>query len=72
MHRPRDDRPVGPAPAVGDEEMQVWMPVRTRAMRLQTRDEADLAHEPVAPERLGDIQLEHLDRDIAIMLEIAR
>ena len=32
---------VGPEPAVGDEEMQVRMPVRTRAMRRQTRDDAD-------------------------------
>jgi hypothetical protein len=41
MHRPRDERPVGPEPAVGDEEMQVGMPVGARPMGLQAGDDAD-------------------------------
>jgi len=41
MHRPRDERPVGPEAAVGDEEMEVRMPVGPRAVRLQTGDDAD-------------------------------
>ena len=35
MHWPRDDRPIRPTAAVGDEEVQVWMPVGPRAVRLQ-------------------------------------
>jgi len=41
VHRPRDERPVGPEAAVGHEEVQVRMPVGARAMGLQTRDDAD-------------------------------
>ena len=41
MDRPRDERPVGPEPAVGDEQVQVRMPVGARAMRLETRDDAN-------------------------------
>ena len=45
MGRPRDERPVGAEATVGDEQMQVRMPVgaltRQRAVRLQTRDDAD-------------------------------
>jgi len=37
----RHDRPVRPEPAVGDQQVQVWMPVGARAVRLQARDDAD-------------------------------
>ena len=40
MRRPRDERPVGPEPAVGDEQMEVRMPVGARAVRLQAGDDA--------------------------------
>ena len=39
VHRPRDERPVGPEAAIGDE--QVRMPVCPGAMRLQTSDDPD-------------------------------
>jgi hypothetical protein len=38
---PRDERPVWPEAAVGDEQVQVRMPVGPRPMRLQARHEAD-------------------------------
>jgi hypothetical protein len=41
MDRPRHERAVGPEPAVGDEQMQVGMPVGTRAVRLQAGNDAD-------------------------------
>ena len=41
MHRPRDERAVGPEPAVGHEQVQVRMPVGPRAVRLQTVDDVD-------------------------------
>ena len=41
MDRPRDERPVRPEPAVGDEQVQMRMPVGARAMRLETRDDAN-------------------------------
>ena len=41
MGGPCDEGAVGPEPAVGDEEMEVRMPVGTRAGRLETRDDAD-------------------------------
>ena len=36
---PGDERPVGPKAAVGDEQMEVRMPVRPGAVRLQARDD---------------------------------
>ena len=41
MDRPRDEGTVGSEAAVGDEEVQVRMPVGARAVRLQTGDDAD-------------------------------
>ena len=40
MGRPRDERAVGPEAAVGDEQMQVRMPVGARTVRLQAGDDA--------------------------------
>jgi len=40
-HWPRHEGTIWPEPAVGDEEMQVRMPVGARPMRLQARHDAD-------------------------------
>ena len=36
----------------------------------QPRRELDLAQEALGPERLADLGLEHLDRDVAVVLEV--
>ena len=41
MHWPRDERPIRPKAAVGDEEVPVWMPVGPRAVRLQAGHDTD-------------------------------
>ena len=41
VHRRRHQRPVGPEPAVGDEEVEVRMPVGPRAVRLHAGHDAD-------------------------------
>ena len=38
----------------------------------QPRREPDLAQESLAPERLRELRLEHLERDVAIVLEVVR
>ena len=39
---------------------------------LQLRGESDLALEPLAAERRGELRHEHLDRDFAIVLDVVR
>ena len=38
---------------------------------LQSRGRADLREEPLAPECRAKIGVQHLDRDVAIVLEVA-
>ena len=67
MGGPRDERPVGAEATISDEEMEVRMPVGARAMRLETRDDADrkvaLARERA--DRGGDRSYGHAVRNMS-------
>ncbi len=39
---------------------------------IESRGDADLAQEPFARDGLGQFRMQHLDRDLAMMLEIVR
>ena len=39
---------------------------------LQPRGELDLAQEPLGAQRRGELGAEHLERDLAVVLEVVR
>ncbi len=41
VHRPRHEGPIRPEPAIGNQQVQMRMPVGARAMGLQAGDDPD-------------------------------
>jgi len=62
-HHVKQERAVA-----GDTRVEQWQDVRI----FEPRRDGDLAEKAVARERLREFGLEHLDRNVAVVLEIVR